>query len=390
MVNTSPTELTNDGAWCWFQDPRAVRHVGDHDRTYTGWITVDGDVEVGFYDHGTDEVRVRTLHADFEKDDHDAPTFYFDSEDRVLVFYSGHAGPEICFRRSEDPEALSFGPERSIAPSDGHTYPDPRRIDDTLYLFYRNAEGSVAYVVSEDDGRSWSDEQKLITTDGRDWCVYRKISDVHDGAIDMGLTYAEGGRHEPHRSIRHVRFDGDKLSRADGSVLSDAHPITFWDAPLVYDSDETEHDAWIWDCSAASGDPELVYAELRSESDHAYRYARWTGEQWRDEALADGGSHIVGDNPETYYSGGVSLDHGRPGVCYYSTGDHDGSTLVKAVTTDHGDSWDTTRIADDTVQNVRPVVPRDRHDDLPILWMRGSYTFFADAYETAIVGDDAE
>lgn len=27
-------ELVADGAWCWFQDPRAVHYVGTRDRTY--------------------------------------------------------------------------------------------------------------------------------------------------------------------------------------------------------------------------------------------------------------------------------------------------------------------------------------------------------------------
>lgn len=382
--------LGADGAWCWFQDPRAFRHVGTHDRTYTGWVTRDGDVEIAAYDHDEDAVTRTTLHEDFEPDDHDDPTFYVDEEDRLLVFYTGHAGPHIRFRRSDAPEDLSsFGPEERIAPSDAHTYPDPRLIDGTLYVFYRNVDGSVAYVTSADDGRAWSDERELVTTGGRDWCVYRKISDVHDGAVELGLTFAQGGGHQPHRSIRHARFDGDRLLTADGSVIATSDPATFWDAPVVYDSDETGHDAWIWDCSVPSGEPELVYAELRSEADHAYRYARWTPDGWNDVPLADAGSYIVTDNPETYYSGGVSLDHTEPGVCYYSTGDHDGSQVVRAATSDHGETWEKTAVTDDTVQDVRPVVPRNRHDALAVLWMRGSYTHYRGEYDTAIVGGSA-
>ncbi len=32
-------ELVADGAWCWFQDPRAVHYVGLHNRTYIGYVT---------------------------------------------------------------------------------------------------------------------------------------------------------------------------------------------------------------------------------------------------------------------------------------------------------------------------------------------------------------
>lgn len=386
------TTLGGDGAWCWFQDPRAMRYVGDHDRTYTGWVTRGGDIVVASYDHQTGDVTETTLHADFQKDDHDAPTFFVDREDRLLVFYTIHGGPEIHHRRSEDPESVaSFGPDRTIAPSSSHTYPDPRRIGDRLYLFYRNENGSVAYVVSDDDGRSWADERELVTTDGRDWCVYRKLSAVHDGMIDMGLTFAEGGSHHPHREIRHARFDGDVLRTVEGDVVGDGESSTFWDAPLVYDSDATGNDAWIWDCSVVEGVPQLVYAVFRSAEDHSYRYARWTGDQWRDVQVADAGSHITAGNPEKYYSGGIYLDHERDGVCYYSVGNYDGSVLVRAETDDGGETWRETALTDDGEQNVRPVVPWNSHDDLPVLWMRGSYTNYAfEEYDTAIAGSGVD
>ena len=43
--------LTDDGAWCWFSDPRAIYFNGKYRRTYAGWIDQAGNVMVGFYDH---------------------------------------------------------------------------------------------------------------------------------------------------------------------------------------------------------------------------------------------------------------------------------------------------------------------------------------------------
>lgn len=378
-------ELGPDGAWCWFQDPRAVRHVGTHDRTYTGWITAAGDVAVARYDHETGEAARTTLHADFERDDHDAPTFHVDDAGRLLVFYTAHNGPAVHVRRGERPESVaSFGPDRTVAPSTEHTYPDPRAIGDDLSLFYRNAAGSVACVTSPDGGDSWSAERELVTTDGREWCVYRKVSAVRDGAVDLGLTYAAGGGHDPHRDVRHLRFDGEELLTADGASLG--RQVTLWDAPAVYDSEETGHDAWVWDCSVAGGAPELVYAELRAEDDHAYRYAAYDGGAWRDVPLAEAGSHAVDDDWETYYSGGVALDHENPGVCYYSAGDREESALYRAETPDGGASWARTELAAGE-QNLRPVVPRNRHPDLSVLWLRGDYGHYRGEYETAVVGE---
>lgn len=184
-----------------------------------------------------------------------------------------------------------------------------------------------------------------------------------------------------------MRFDGRKLRTADGDAVGDEDLTTIWDAPPVYDSGETGNDAWIWDCSVTGGAPELVYSELRSPADHAYRYARWTGKWWRDVSLADAGSHIVAGNDETYYTGGIYLDHERSGVCYFSVGDHADSVLERAETTDGGDTWERTVVANEAVQNVRPVVPRNRSDDLSVLWMRGSYTYYANGeYGTGLVG----
>ena len=91
----------------------------------------------------------------------------------------------------------------------------------------------------------------------------------------------------------------------------------------------------------------------------------------------------------------MALDGERAGVCYGSVGDHEGSALrrYERAGTDGPEGgaddahWTTTTLAGDAVQNVRPVVPRNRHENLPVLWMRGSYEHFRDErYDTAVVG----
>src|SRR5437870_2023691 len=66
-------ELVADGAWCWFQDPRAVHYVGAHDRTYIGYVTSTGDIDVVSQDAGTARLTHTTLHAGLQVDDHAAP-----------------------------------------------------------------------------------------------------------------------------------------------------------------------------------------------------------------------------------------------------------------------------------------------------------------------------
>ncbi|MFB6219539.1 MAG: BNR-4 repeat-containing protein [Halobacteriaceae archaeon] len=367
-------ETIGDGAWCWFQDPRALRRG---DRTYAGWVTPGGDIAAGYRDHGTGARAAGLLHAGFERDDHDAPAFHA-TGDRLLAFYTRHNGPAIHWRALA-PDTLAPGPERTLAPSTEHTYPNPRTLDGRLHLFYRNARGSVAYVVREDG--AWSDERELVTTGGREWCVYAKLSAPADGRITLALTFAESGRHDPHRDVRVVTFDGAALRTVGGRRLGGAADgLPFREMPVVYDSD-AGHDAWVWDCAGAP--PEVVYATFPETDDHRYRYARWDGGEWHDERLADAGSHIVGDNDELYYSGGAALD-GAGGV-YASVGDHGGSELrhYERRGDGSGAEWAATTVARGE-QNVRPVVPRNGPEE--VCWLRGRYTHYADGdYEARVV-----
>src|SRR6185436_18199758 len=47
----SYVSFTDNGAWCWFSDPRAIYFKGRHSRTYGGWVDSSGSIIVGVYDH---------------------------------------------------------------------------------------------------------------------------------------------------------------------------------------------------------------------------------------------------------------------------------------------------------------------------------------------------
>ena len=400
----SRVTVTDDGGWCWFQDPRAIRHRGSHDRTYLGWISRAGDVRVGQYDHDDDELTTATLHTDYEPDDHDDPTIAMRPDGRLVVFYTRHGGPSVDYRISARPESVAaFEPECHVEPGSDPsvTYPNPRWIDGDLHLFVRN-DGSVVDIVSPDGGETWEEGRELVSTGGEGWCVYSKVSRARDGEVHLGLTHAMGGRDEPHRHVRHARFDGDAVRASDGTVLGRVSegslPVSLYETTPVYDSEETGDDAWIWDCATAGGVPQLVYVQLVAPDDHRYRYARWTGDDWVDEFLCHGGTHVVDGerSAERYYSGGVVLDHDSPGVCYASVGSHDSSALLRFERVD-GD-WRTEQVAPADAQNVRPVVPWNSHPELGVCWLRGTYDHYAPvpsdgdvaAFETSVVGDGVE
>lgn len=79
--------LTEDGAWCWFSDPRSVYHSGNHQRTYTGFVTAAGDITVAAKDHQTGEVASRVLYKGLQADDHVNPSLLILPDGRIMAFF---------------------------------------------------------------------------------------------------------------------------------------------------------------------------------------------------------------------------------------------------------------------------------------------------------------
>ena len=79
--------LVEDGAWCWFQDPRALRHGNT---TYVNYVTTSGDIRISAFDHSTRQIRHAVLHANLEADDHNDGGILILPDGRIMTFYSQH------------------------------------------------------------------------------------------------------------------------------------------------------------------------------------------------------------------------------------------------------------------------------------------------------------
>jgi len=44
------SQITSNGIWTWYGEPKAVYYEGVHKRTYMGWLSNTGTVAVGYYD----------------------------------------------------------------------------------------------------------------------------------------------------------------------------------------------------------------------------------------------------------------------------------------------------------------------------------------------------
>src|SRR5262245_59562820 len=89
-----PIVLNDDGAWCWFQDERAIiigtkLLVGSiaNGRSNAGR---KGDVDLAIYDLETGCLSRQVLHHRLQPDDHAVPALWETPDGRVVAVYSKH------------------------------------------------------------------------------------------------------------------------------------------------------------------------------------------------------------------------------------------------------------------------------------------------------------
>ncbi len=385
--NTAPgpgkeyKNVTPDGAWCWFADPRAVYYRG---KIYTGWVTQEGSIITGVYNPETKDIQSYILSKNLESDDHDNPAILFQPDGRIMVFYSEHGGRDIFLRVSKKPEDItSWEPERSLNLNQtywGYTYPNPVMLSqekNRTYLFWRGDEWKPCFSISNDLGKKWSKAEILITSEGAR--PYMKIAS--NGKDKIHFAFTDGHpRNEPANSIYYARYQKGSFYKADGSKIKDINtlPMDRRETDLVFDGRIDSVRAWIWDVAFDKDDyPAIVYTRLPEETDHRYFYARWNGKKWIDNKITPAGKWFPGTpenkrEPEPHYSGGIILDHTNPSIVYLSREINGIFEIEKWTTHDLGYTWSSMPVTkNSTSSNVRPVTIRNKPENVnpDVFWM---------------------
>ena len=402
LKNGSGYEVTSEGAWCWFADPRALHYEnesGTINRTYIGYIDIHGNIKAMQYDFKNrrqEEVLVRSY---FQPDDHNNPTFLVLPDGRIMIFYSRHTD-EPCFYYRVSREAgdiTTLGEEKIIRTKHNTTYPSPFILSadpDHIYLCWRGIgwHPTIARLTLPDErdevtvvGGPW---QMVQSTGARPYAKY-----MSDGKDRIYLTYTTG--HPDNESPNFLYFNyvdirTMQLKDVRGEVLSvipegkfhvnktadyaACYPSTIVDSP-------TERD-WVWQVAADKlGNPVIGMVRISSDKrSHDYYYVRWNGSEWKKTFLANAGGHFH-QTPELEkcYSAGMAIDAARPEVVYCSlpvegkygkvyeivkfTLGEDGEVIAKEAVT-----WDSRK------NNVRPyVIPHSEDSPLRLTWMYGDY-----------------
>lgn len=413
--------ISEEGAWCWFADPRAIHYKngsGIIDKTYIGYIDKHGAIKASQYDHAAkvwDEVLVR---SNFQPDDHNNPTFLVLPDERVLIIYSRHTDEKAFYYRvsKEKGDITTLGEEKKIVTTHNTTYPSPFILSDDPEHFYLTWRGinwhpTIAKFTLPDENGDIScvfgPKQIVSSSVGGSTRPYAKY--VSDGKSKIHITYT--ATHPDNVSpnplyYSYVDITDMTLHDAAGKKLSDIGSGPFkingkeTDANFVVDDSSAGTRDWVWEIALEGDTPVIAMVRISPDkSSHDYYYAKWDGKSWRKTFLTNAGGKFHSSNTEYCYSGGMALDkqdlknvyvsvpvEGIYGKVYeifrYELNDARTEVVKKVAIT-----------ANSRKNNVRPFLINTEDEDAgpKVLWMNGDYTYwlvkdtFPEGYSTSIM-----
>ena len=387
--------FAEDGAWCWFQDPRAVYIKGKQERTYAQWVSKEGKLIIGAYNHASKEKEFFTLKRRWGHDDHNVGAFVVLPDHRLMVFFTRHNRDGVFCRTSSEPENISkWEKEITITNMKRVTYVHPVYLkkEQRLYVFWRGENWKPTFSTSL-NGIEWTPHQVFVQNKPNPK-VRPYIKVIDDGISSIHFAFTDGHPNEDSdNSINYVKYKNDIFVNSKGDTIGNIRslPLQISDCSVVYNGKNSNKPAWIWDIALDEiGDPIIAYAQFPSDSTHIYHYAYWNGEKWVNNKIAKSGRWFPKakkgeQETEKYYSGGMALNQNKPSIIYISKQEKEIFEIEKCTTIDKGKTWKflpiTTKSSDN---NVRPVYPRGyKGREEHILWMNGAYRHYLD-FQTSI------
>jgi hypothetical protein len=420
--------FNDDGAWCWFQDERALIHNGQLVVGSVAAGTDDpsrkGDIEATVFDLTEGRRVIIELHDGLTElggayDDHNTPAFLALPDGRLLAVYSRHGPDPYFYYRLTKPSSGStqWTDTRSFvtSPSTELTYSNLHLLlkenggTGRLYNFFRGLDGTIkpSYAFSDDWAENWTTGNIIIEVPGGQ--LHRPYVKYASNGVDtIHFLFTEGHPHVYPNSVYHVFYRDGLLHQSDGTViraLSEGlnRPE---EGTLVFRGNEGRR-AWTSDIHLDEEGKPYVAFSVRIDPeqlplgtgglDHRYFYARWTGAEWEQQEIAFGGSCLYWWQDD--YTGNIALDPDSPETVYISTdadpsngtplkSEADGGRHFEIYRGDNreGGSWGWVAVTSNSrVDNIRPIVPKWDRENTALLWLRGDYRTYTN-YDLEIVG----
>jgi hypothetical protein len=421
-------QFNENGAWCWYQDPRVLFDPASNTLLISSIGTSEGidgadrsgDVDVVAYPLDTGIASRAVLHNHFSpQDDHNAAALLLRPDGRYLAMYARHNLDDFSYWRisARPHDAGEWGPEQTYDWSAAIKQAGAHSHVTYSNLFYLSAEGKTynfsrainddpSILVSNNNGDQWTYAGKLLTEEKLGYVNgYTKYASNGKDRIDFITT-----EHHPrdyNNSIYHGYIQGGKLHKSDGTVVeenlfaSSGHPqtelTTVFPANSMFDGTIMTH-AWTMQVAVDSGGRPYGVISARANdqpedsnfSDHRFFYIRYDGKRWQVNELAKAGACLW--DAEQDYTGLATVDPADPSVVYISTtidprNDQQLSAheIFRGQSGDGGKTWKWTALTSgSSVDNLRPLAVR-AGDRTVVVWFRGTMSR-SQHYDSAMVG----
>lgn len=407
VLENETLTATNDGAWCWFSDSRAVYVHGENEGVLTGWVKEDGTIEAALI--GKDGViRTQALADTLDKDDHANPAFVELEGGKTMVFYTKHFDDKVRYHLASEKDSLLFDEAVLYDPFDEEelkdfplkrtTYANPYYLEGegNLYCFGRWTGFKPNMIVSTDQGAGFSKARVLITNYPFDSGSRPYAKYYSDGKSKIHITFTDGHpRNEPTNSVYYAYYENGSFWRADGSKICNTEelPFTPQDASMVYQADTVTGKSWVFDmASDEEGQPVILFAKYPTDTVHQYFYAKYNGTQWEETKICDAGRWFPQTpdgkvEPEPNYSGGMTIN---PSNCNQVFVSEQVNGVFEIIQYELNDGKIESRIpltSNSEKDNVRPFFPRNmKAGDRPmLLWMQNERYVHYTNYSTHVL-----
>ena len=344
-------------------------------------ISRSNAISVVQHDHTAGTTAITPLASTSTENDHHVAALAARTDGRIIAAYSEHVAP-LSVRISTNPKDSTTWGAATVIDSAACTYPRLAYLssETKFFLIYRQGDGTTRPQVmrtSTDSGATWSAATNLITeTDKR---PYLRLVTNGTNRIDFFVTdgHPRASETPDGNSLYHFYYSAGDWFNSGGTDIGDP-PFTVADATQVYDGTTTR--SWIWDAGYSSGSPVALFTTFVSDTDHRYRYARWSGSAWETYEIATAGKHIYETAGEEQYTAGGCFAQATTSVYLCREVATDRWELERWATSDGGETWTSAAAITSSSpsapwKNYRPYKV-EGGGPFDVVWLAGRYTTF--------------
>jgi hypothetical protein len=335
-AQTNFATLTSDGAWTWYNDPRALFHNG---KLYYGYVRAGNSrTALSVFNLATGDSSNLFDSGFTQFDDHNNPGLLSKSDGKLLAIYARHGSDQYYSYRTANTttptNTANWNAELNIANSGASmTYANPFQLSaesGKIYNFCRNVNYNPTVYTSTNGGTNWSAPQHFIQT-GTGGAIRPYVKYASDYTSRMDFLYTDGHPRDVANSLYHLYYEGGAFYKTDGTLVKNYSAL-----PILHDSgergsviyqynaaDQADPNEWIptgrawcWETAYQSnGAPVSVFTVQRDnvtgptsgvDDRIYYYYARWTGTNWQKRFIAQAGRPLYA--AEDDYAGGICID----------------------------------------------------------------------------------